>query len=222
MKDLTEEVGRKKAGKEVAMEAAKEKTNIAESAKWRAAAAEKSRALPEKKLAELVARQNETEMKLAETASLNSTLSEEVVDLRAGLEACESKWYDEGFADAEKSVEPVIMQARQLSFREGWMASLQALGVPEDFPLRDPNQIPVPVSVPTNHNPTDPNKEEKTDSLRELVEQIDAHVEMIGAEVTSNPPTEGPHGEDVHLQHPVPKHHFAKMTSETQPVDLSS
>ena len=61
-------------------------------------------------------------MKLAETASLNSTLSEEVIDLRVALEACESKWYDEGFADAEKRVEPVIMQARQLSFREGWMA----------------------------------------------------------------------------------------------------
>ena len=40
------------------------------------------------------------------------------------------------------------------------------------------------------------------DSLRELVEQIDAHVEMIGTEATSNPPTKGPHGEDVHLQPP--------------------
>ena len=58
--------------------------------------------------------------------------------------------------------------------------------------------------------------------MRELVKQIDAHVEMIGTEVTSNPPTEGPHGEDVHLQPPVPEHHSAEMTSETQPVDLSS
>ena len=56
-------------------------------------------------------RQNETEVKLAEATSLNTTLSEEVVDLRAALEACESKWYDEGFADVEKSVEPVVMQA---------------------------------------------------------------------------------------------------------------
>ena len=66
-----------------------------------------------------MARQNETEVKLAETASLNSTLSEEVADLQVTLEACESKWYDEGFADVEKSVEPVVMQAWQLSFREG-------------------------------------------------------------------------------------------------------
>ena len=125
---------------------------------------------------------------MAEIASLNSALSEEVADLRAALEACENKWYNEGFADAEKSVELVVIQAWELSFREGWMAALQALRVPEDSSLRDPNQIPVPVSVPAAQNPASPNKEEESDSLRELVEQIDAHVEMIGAEVTSNPP----------------------------------
>ena len=64
------------------------------------------------------------EVKLVEAVSLNSTLSEEVADLRATFEVCESKWYDEGFADAEKGVESVVMQARQLSFREGWMAAL--------------------------------------------------------------------------------------------------
>jgi len=32
--------------------------------------------------------------------------------------------------------------------------------------------------------------------LKELVEQIDAHVEIIGTEATSNPPTKGPYGED--------------------------
>ena len=102
------------------------------------------------------------------------------------------------------------------------MAALHALRVPEDFPLRDPGQIPVPVSAPTAQNPVDPNDEEETDSLRELVEQIDAHVEMIRTKITSNPPTKGPHGEDVHLQPPVPEHHSTKMMSETQPVDLSS
>ena len=102
------------------------------------------------------------------------------------------------------------------------MAALQALGVPEDSPLRDPDRIPIPVSVLAAQNPAGLNEEEETDSLRELMEQIDAHVEMIGAEVTSNPPTEGLQGEDVHSQPPVPEHHSAEMTSETQPVDLSS
>ena len=78
------------------------------------------------------------------------------------------------------------------------MAALQALGVPKDSPLRDPGQIPIPVSAPAAQNQTGPNKEEEMDSLRDLVEQIDAYMEMIGTEVTSNPPTEGLYGEDVH------------------------
>ena len=149
MKDLTEEVDREKASREEAVKTAKEKIKTAESAKKRSAAAEKSRASAEKRSAELVTRQNETEVKLAEAASLNSALSKEVADLWVAIEAYKSKWYDEGFADAEKGVEPVVMQARQLSFREGWMAALHALGVPEDCPLRDPGQIPILVSAPT-------------------------------------------------------------------------
>ena len=122
------------------------------------------------------------------------------------LEACESKWYNEGFADAEKGVEPVVMQARQLSFQEGWMAALQALGVPDDSPLRDPGQIPFPEPTPAAQNLAGPNDEEETDSLRELVEQIDAHVEMIGTEATNNPPTDSPSGENVHPQPSVSEH----------------
>ena len=95
------------------------------------------------------------------------------------------------------------------------MAALRALRVPGDSSLRDPNQIPILVSVLAAQNLTGPNKEEELDSLRELVEQIDAHVEMIRAEVTSNPPTEGPQDEDVHSQPPVPKLHTAEIVSET-------
>ena len=148
MKDLTEDVDREKAGREEVVKMAKEKTKIVESAEKRATTAEKSWASIEKRSAELVTWQNETEVKLAEAASLNSTLSEEVADLWAALEACESKWYDEGFADEEKGVELVVMQVQQLSFLEGWMAALHALGVLEDSPLRDPGQIPVPDSAP--------------------------------------------------------------------------
>ena len=86
MKDLIEEVDREKVGREEAVKMAKEKTKIAEAAKKKATAAEKSWAL-----AELVTQQNETEVKLSKAASLNATLSEEVADLRAALEACESK-----------------------------------------------------------------------------------------------------------------------------------
>ena len=68
------------------------------------------------------------------------------------------------------------------------MAAVHALGVPEDSPLRDPSRIPFPDSSPTAQNHAGPIDEEETDSLRELVEQIDAHVELIGTEATSNPP----------------------------------
>ena len=50
------------------------------------------------------------------------------------------------------------------------MAALQALGVPEDSPLKDPGRIPFPNSTPATQNPAGPNDEEETDSLRELVE----------------------------------------------------
>ena len=66
----------------------------------------------EKRSAELVTKQNEMDLKLAKAASLNVTLADEVVDLRVALEACENKWYDEGFADAERGVELVVKEAR--------------------------------------------------------------------------------------------------------------
>ena len=77
------------------------------------------------------------DLKLAKAASLNTTQVEELANLRAALEACEEKWYNEGFADVENSAEPVVNQARRLGFEAGWFAALQAMGVPEDSPLRD-------------------------------------------------------------------------------------
>ena len=48
---------------------------------------------------------------MAEAQSLNTTLAEELADLKAALEACENKWYNEGFADAENSAKPIVHQA---------------------------------------------------------------------------------------------------------------
>ena len=72
----------------------------------------------EKRLAELTTKQNETDLKLAKAASLNVALNEELADLRATLEACENKWYDEEFSNAEEGVEPIIKEARQLRSEE--------------------------------------------------------------------------------------------------------
>ncbi|XP_050252107.1 uncharacterized protein LOC126698732 [Quercus robur] len=123
-RELDEENEREKAAREAAVKTAKEKAKIAESAENKAAAAEKFRASAEQRCADLLARQNETELKLAQALSLNTSHAEEIADLRAGLAAAEQKWYDVGFADAENSAEPVVARARHMGFEAGWYAAL--------------------------------------------------------------------------------------------------
>ena len=190
MRELAEDVERKRALKDATEATSKEKAKIAVTTEKKAAASEKAKVSAEKRFLDLEAKLGEIELKLAKTGSLNTAQAEELVDLRVALEGCESKWYDEGFADAKNSVEPVINEARKLAFKEGWLAALQAVGVPEDSPLRDPNQIPLP-SLPTATQKTPVVADEvETTSLRELVEQIDAHAEPIDLEATSNPNAE--------------------------------
>ena len=106
------------------------------------------------------------------------------------LEACEEKWYNEGFADDDNSVEPVVNQARKIGFEARWFAALQVLGVPEDSPLRDPDQIPFPSTAAAVQNPLAPIEEEEIASMKELAEQIDAHAESNDMEATSIPHTQ--------------------------------
>ena len=81
----------------------------------------------------------------------------------------------------------VIKGAWKLAFEKGWLAALQALGVLEDSPLRDPSQIPFLSLTPAVQNPLEPIDEVETQSTRELVEQIDSHVELDKMEAISNP-----------------------------------
>ena len=148
MKEFSEEVVWEKAGRDAATKTAKDKIKAANAAEKRAAATEKARALAKSRLAELTTKQNETDLKLGEVASLNVALNEELADLWVALEASENKWYNEGFVDAEEGVEPVMREARQLSFQEGWMAALHASGVLEDSHLRDLSQIPSSYTEP--------------------------------------------------------------------------
>ena len=87
--------------------------------------------------------------------------------------------------------------------------------MPEDSPLRDPNWIPFPNLSPAAQNPAGLTDEDEMDSLRELVEQIDAHVELIGTKATSNTPTDGPSGKNVRPQPSASEHQFTKMASKT-------
>lgn len=144
LKELFEDAEKEKALKEVVELTAKEKAKAAETMEKKAVATEMARGLAEKRSADLESKLGKTELRLAEVVSLNTARAEELADLKAALEACENKWYNEGFANTENSVGPIIREARKLAFEEGWLAVLQALGVPEDSPLRDPNQIPFP------------------------------------------------------------------------------
>ena len=77
-----------------------------------------------------------------------------------------------------------------MGFEAGWLAALQVLGVHEDSPLRDPCQIPFPSTTAAVQNPPASIEEEETASMRELVEQIDAHAEPEDTEATSIPSTQ--------------------------------
>ena len=76
----------------MAVKIVKEKMKAADTAEKKATTAEKNRALAEKRSTELLAKQNETDVKLAEAISLNTTQAEELADLRAALEAYKEKW----------------------------------------------------------------------------------------------------------------------------------
>ena len=128
--------GRGRHGRQL-LKQLRKKIKVADTAEKKAVAAEKNRALAEKRSAKLLAKQNEMDVKLAKAISLNTAQAEELADLRAALEASEEKWYNEGFANAENSAEPIVNQARRLGFEAGWFAALQILGVHEDSPLRD-------------------------------------------------------------------------------------
>lgn len=78
-----------------------------------------------------------------------------------------------------------MFQSRKCGFKEGWMAALSAMGVPEDSLLQNPNQIPYPEPPPPTQNPTE-DEEEDTLSMRELVQAIDSYAELIDLKITSN------------------------------------
>ena len=198
----------------------KKKAKVAATAEKKAAASEKARVSTEKKSSKLEAKLGEVELKLTEAASLNMTQAKVVADLKAALEACENKWYNKGLADVENSVEPVINEAQKLAFEEGWLAALQAMGVPEDSPLRDPNQIPFLGPSTTVQNQPGVIDEEETTSIRELVEAIDSYAEPIDLEATSNSNVKDQPGGNV--QPPFDTQQTPEDATQLQFADLSS
>ena len=178
MKELAEDANREMALKEVANATVKEKSKATEVAEKKAQSSEKAQRLTKEKLAKAEEKLGGVKLKFAKAASLNLAQADEIVDLKATLKACESKWYDEGFADAERFAEPIIHQARSHGFGKGWLVALQAMEVPKDSPLRNLEQIPYSAPPPPVRSQTNATDEEDTPSMRELVKVIDAHVDL--------------------------------------------
>ena len=162
------------------MATAKDKGKVAEDAKKRAREAKKARALAKHNLVKTGEKLGDMELKLAEIESLSLVQAGEIAELKAALSVVEDKWYNAGFLDAENSVEPIVFQSRCHGLSEGWLAALQAMGVPDDSPLRNPKQIPYPKpTLPLVQNPTEAEEKGDTPSMQVLVEAIDSYVELV-------------------------------------------
>ena len=116
---------------------------------------------------------------MAGAKSIITTRDKEIAELKAVLEESENKYYNMGFNDAENLAEPIMFENRKYGFGEGWMATMMAMGLLEDSPFRNPDQIPyLKPPLPTTQNPTEA-KYEDTLSMRKLVQAIDSHTELI-------------------------------------------
>ena len=186
LKEATEDANQEKALKDVVVATIKDKGKVATVAENRAQKTEKARVLAKQKLTKMDIKLGRTKLKLVEVESLNLAQVDEIADLKMALKAYEDKWYNMGFVDAEGSVEPNVYKAWKHWFEEGWMAALQAMGVPADFPLRNPEQIPFPKPPPPIQNPSNAEDEKDTSSMKKLVQENDSHVDSFDLEVTSN------------------------------------
>lgn len=111
LKEAVEDADRKRALKDVSISTVKDKGKAAEAVEKKVHAAKKDQSIMEKKLTETEVKLGSIELKLAKAESLNLAQADTIVDLKAALQACKEKWYNEGFADAENSVEPIVHQA---------------------------------------------------------------------------------------------------------------
>lgn len=129
LKEAAKDANREKALKDETMATTKNKDKATEDAERKEWEVERARALAEQSLAKTGKKLQGMELKLVEAKSLNLVQANEIVELKATLEAVEDKRYNVGFTDAENFVEPIIYQSRRHGFGKGWVAALQVMGV---------------------------------------------------------------------------------------------
>jgi len=55
------------------------------------------------------------------------------------MKTCKQVFYNMGFKDAENLVGAVVFQAQRFRFLEGWLAAVNAIGLPESSTFKDVN-----------------------------------------------------------------------------------
>ena len=129
LKEAAKDADRERALKDETMATIKNKDKVTEDAERKEWEVERACALAEQSLAKTGKKLQGMELKLVEAESLNLVQANEIVELKATLEAVEDKGYNVGFTDAENFVEPIIYQSRRHGFGKGWVAALQVMGV---------------------------------------------------------------------------------------------
>lgn len=191
LKGVVEEAKKERDLKEVSEANLRELGATLAASKRRAEEAERAYAAVEKRPADLEGKLGKAEVWLAQADSVISARDKEVANLKEAVVESKDKFYNMGFADAENSSKPIMLESWHYGFGEGWMAAMNALGLPEDSPFKDTDKIPYlePLPPPFVQDPTQ-NKEEDSLSMRKLVEEIDSHIEVIKLEISSNLATE--------------------------------
>ena len=183
-----EEADKERALKEVSEANLRDLGTTLATTERRATEAKTACTLAEQRAAGLEGKLGEVEMKLARAKRLISAQNKEMADLKAMVAKSEDKFYNMGFANAENSKEPIMVESQRYRFRDGWMAAVNAMGLLEDYAFRDLEQIPYPEGlicpfVQTTNWP----EEEDSLSMRELVEEIDSHAKVIELDGSTNP-----------------------------------
>ena len=183
-----EEADKERALKEVSEANLRDLGTTLVTTERRATEAKTAYTLAEQRAAGLEGKLGEVEMKLARAKRLISAQNKEMADLKAMVAKSEDKFYNMGFANAENSKEPIMVESQRYRFRDGWMAAVNAMGLLEDYAFRDLEQVPyleglICPSVQTTNRP----EEEDSLSMRELVEEIDSHAKVIELDGSTNP-----------------------------------
>ena len=118
-----------------------------------AISAKRTRELAEQKVESLQGKLKEAKTKLAEAASTVLAHDKELADLKETMKMCEQVFYNIGFNDTKNSASVLIFQAQRLGFSEGWMAPMNAIGLPEYSALGTLIRYPCPMIRPFRPQP---------------------------------------------------------------------